>query len=1037
MIRATHLTSGKGGKGSPAAVAKYARNERDQEKAVGYYEHGAQSEWLGRGAEIAGLRGEVQQEDMIRVLSGIAPDGTDISRRGGQSQESRRFGEELTVSAPKSVSIMSVEDRRIVAAHQAAVRDAIAYVEKEMVYARRGKGGIEAEFTGNIIAGRYTHEDSRPDSITGMIAPHLHDHVIFANMTQREDGQWVALKLDWGHENEKKMVADAIYKAALAKYLMDLGYEIEWGKGNDFEIKGITREQIEHFSPRSEAIKAEIGGERSGVSAKEREAAQNRTRVKKRELSATEQRFEWRQELRDAGVPAGALREAAEARAAAGDRREAITPEQAIQSAVRHLSERDTTFSKDQLRQAALAAGMGSVRIEDIDKAIEARAAGLIDAGAAKGLRSQAYTTEAASLREAEILARAREGKGQAEAIIGKVSKASDKEELPSFTKEELSHDRRTAVAVPYVEKAEPLTGHLLQGLSQRHLDAEPKRADRGVLPGNEGSDRSRDGTLRRHDDRPEPASGAVAAIIREREASQGFAFSQGQRAAVELALTTQDRHIGIVGAAGAGKTTSMALIVEQYKAAGYEVVGVAPSAAAAKELESAGCDKTQTLASSLLEKRDPDDKKPRLYVLDEAGMVSAKDYDKFFRKADVEGARTLSVGDPRQLQSVEAGTAFKQLLETGSVEHVRIDEIQRQKDPKLREIATAFAQGDAERGVELAKPYMRQVEKGKLVDTAADAYLSLSQEEREKTLLLVGTNKTRQEINEKVREGLVKERTLGEQSVTVTAFDKLDLTKEQITKAANFHDDEKQVVVSIREKGEDGKSRPVYYDVVDTSNGKLTLRDRENPNQPGVTVDPAKARIEGVFIERQIELRDGEKVMFRQNDKERGITNGDLGTVHIGSDGKAWAETKGGIVELNDKPQVLDYAYARTIHSSQGATVERAIVVGESNRVSTAEAAYVACSREKTGLEIITENKDKLGNVWSKFSERQAALDAQQKSQRAELDVPRSLAEIQAARQDAERKLEQPEKQPARAEPRPERQDVQRQRQDEQEIER
>ncbi|OFC60513.1 hypothetical protein BAE30_07940, partial [Acidithiobacillus caldus] len=807
MIRATHLTSGKGGKGSPAAVAKYARNERDEERAVGYYEHGAQSEWLGRGAEMAGLRGEVQQADMVRVLSGTAPDGSDISSRGGQTEESRRFGEELTISAPKSVSIMAVEDRRIVAAHQAAVREAIAYVEKEMVYARRGKGGVETEFTGNLLAGRFTHEDSRPDTETGRVAPHLHDHVVIANMTRREDGQWVALKLDWGHENEKKLAADAIYKASLAKNLEALGYEIERGKGHDFEIQGITREQIEHFSPRSEAIKAEIGGERSGVSAKEREAVQNKTRLrKKEELSATAQRFAWRQELREAGVPAAALREAAERRAA-GLERDTMTPEMAVQSAIRHLSERDTTFSKDQLRQAALAAGLGSVGIEDVDRAIEARVGGLLDAGKAKGLRAEQFTTKAASLREAEILARAREGKGQAEAIIGKVSKAPESGDLPSFTSKEIQDGRRTAVAVPNTQEARPLTGHLLQGLSQRHLDAEQVGQNRGVLPGDAGTGRQRDGTLRRDVHGPEPAIGAVAAIIEAREKAQGFAFSQGQRAAVELALTSEDRHIGIVGAAGAGKTTSMALIVEEYKKAGYEVIGVAPSAAAARELESAGCDRTQTLASALLEKRDPEDKKPRLYVLDEAGMVSAKDFDAFYRKADTEGARTLSVGDPRQLQSVEAGTAFKQLLESRSIEHVRIDEIQRQKDPALREIAQAFARGDAERGVELAKPYMRQVEKGALVNTAADAYLSLSPEEREKTLLLVGTNKTRQEINEKVREGLVKEGTLGDRGVTVTALDKMDLTKEQAKRSENYRD-EKQVVVSIREKGEDGKSR-------------------------------------------------------------------------------------------------------------------------------------------------------------------------------------------------------------------------------------
>ncbi|WMT46581.1 MAG: MobF family relaxase [Acidithiobacillus caldus] len=1029
MIRATHLTSGKGGKGSPAAVAKYASNKRDQERAVGYYEHGAQSEWIGRGAEIAGLRGEVRQEDMVRVLSGIAPDGTDISNRGGQTEESRRFGEELTISAPKSVSIMSVEDRRIVAAHQAAVREAIAYVEKEMVYARRGKGGVETEFTGNLLAGRFTHEDSRPDTETGRVAPHLHDHVVIANMTRREDGQWVALKLDWGHENQKKMTADAIYKASLARALQDLGYEIERGKGHDFEIQGITREQIEHFSPRSKAIKEEIGGERNTVSAKARETAQNKTKMKKRELSATEQRFEWRQELREAGVPAAELREAAEARAAAGAvSRESMTAEQAIQSAIRHLSERDTTFSKDQLRQAALAAGLGSVTIEDVDRAIEARVGGLLDAGKAKGLRAEQFTTKAASLREAEILARAREGKGQAEAIIGKVSKAPESGDLPSFTQEELSHGRRT-ITIPDTSEARPLSQHLLRPMSELHLDAEQERADRGLLPSDAGAGRQGDGTLRRDVYGPEPAIGAVAAIIEAREKAQGFAFSQGQRAAVELALTSEDRHIGIVGAAGAGKTTSMALIVEEYKKAGYEVIGVAPSAAAATELESAGCDRTQTLASALLEKRDQDDKRPRLYVLDEAGMVSAKDYDAFYRKADAEGARTLGVGDPRQLQSVEAGTAFKQLLETGAIDYVRIDEIQRQKDPHLREIAMSFARGDAERGVELARPYMRQVEdKSKLVDTAAEAYLSLSRDEREKTLLLVGTNRTRQEINQKVRDGLIKEGTLGDRAVTVAALDKMDLSKEQVKKAANYREDDKQVVVAIREKGKDGKSRQVYYDVVDTRDDKLTLRDRENPNRATFTLDPEKARIEGAFVERQIELRDGEKLMFRQNDKERGITNGDIGLVHVSRDGKAWAETKNGIIELDEKPQVMDYAYARTVHSSQGATVEHAIVVGEANRVATAEAAYVACSREKQGLDIITNDAEKLGQVWSRFSERQAALDAQQKAQRMELDVPRGLGEIQAARREAERALEL-EPQPARAEPQPKQQETERQR--------
>ncbi|MEL5850184.1 MAG: MobF family relaxase, partial [Candidatus Igneacidithiobacillus chanchocoensis] len=378
---------------------------------------GAPSEWLGRGAAEYGLEGEIRQEDMVRVLSGITPDGEDISQRGGQNSETRRFGEELTISAPKSVSLVAIEDERVVAAHQAAVREAVAYVEREMVYARIGKGGGKgSEFTGCLVAGRYTHEDSRPDAHTGRVAPHLHDHVVIANLTKRSDGQWTALKLDWGHENQKKLAADAVYKAALAKNLQSLGYEIERGKGANFEIAGITREQIEHFSPRSETIKREIGGDRSEVSAKAREAVQNRTRERKATISQ-EQRFEWRRAFREQGLDLAALRKQAEGRAAGGVS-PAITAEQALKSAIRHLGERDTTFSRDQLRQEALAAGLGHVSPKEIEHAIEQREGGLVAAGEGKGLKSELFTTRAAVLREAEILRRARDGKGKAEAII-------------------------------------------------------------------------------------------------------------------------------------------------------------------------------------------------------------------------------------------------------------------------------------------------------------------------------------------------------------------------------------------------------------------------------------------------------------------------------------------------------------------------------------------------------------------------------------------------------------------------------------------
>jgi len=554
------------------------------------------------------------------------------------------------------------------------------------------------------------------------------------------------------------------------------------------------------------------------------------------------------------------------------------------------------------------------------------------------------------------------------------------------------------------------------------------------------------------------------------------------------LALTTQDRHIGIVGAAGAGKTTAMQVIVDQYRAAGYEVIGVAPSAAAAKELESAGCDDTRTLASSLLkrEKVEEGQKPPkRLYVMDESGMVSAKDMDAFLRKVDREGARSILVGDPLQLAAVEAGTPYAQMLDSKSIDHVKIDEIQRQKDPQLREIAQAFAGGDASRGVELAKPYMQQVRPQKedweaaqaketeqpkkedkfvpatekmmdlakakgyegsenfadvrkfldekayfigindanggkgplapkevrqeaLARSAAEAYLRLSPDERDKTLLLAGTNATRQAINEKVREGLKSEGRISGDEVKIVALDKLDITRESATKAEMYvpKHDGTQIVVKLAHdiKDKDGNveaERGSQWIVKDNRNGVLTLENFGSGEKRELIIDPAKTKITA-YETREMNLAVGDQIMYRENDRSRGIINGQQAKV-IAVDKETRnviAETRTGKqISINpSRAEVLDYSYARTVHSSQGATVERAIVVGESSSVATAEAAYVACSREKTGLQIITDDTERLGKSWSKFAEKQSAMDA------TRTKAPESYAELHEARQAADR---------------------------------
>ena len=1022
MIRNTHLT------GSPTDVVEYMQNQHKQHKmqngekrATGYYSlGGASSEWFGKGAAEQGLVGAVVGADLERALAGtVNHTREDLSTRGGQSAETRRLGEELTIAAPKSVSLLSVDDRRIVEAHQAAVREAMAYVQDEMLYARHGQGGKDgSEFTKNITAALFVHEDAR--DAEGNVAPHLHSHAIVSNMTRREDGKRVNIKLDWGHENEKKMTVDAVYKAALAKNIKSLGYGIEQTK-DGFEIQGISREQIEAFSPRSQQIKQEIGGERGESSAKARESAQNRTKGRKTTLNQTNQRYAWRQQMRAAGVDTRSLRSKADQRLADPGSK-TISAKAALKSAIRHLSERDSVFSEQQLKADALAAALGDVSYADIQAAIKQKAGGLLTAGVSKRgettRKQQMYSTQAAVFREAEILHRTRDGQGKAAPIIHESDHQAVVQEV-SFTPKELDdenreraartagNDARNEATVESLAEVKPLTKSRLRSMFERALDADDQRKDSDFLQdhaGNRGS-----GTI---DLRRSVPGVEVAALITEREAKQGFAFSNGQKAAVNLALTAADRHVGIVGAAGAGKTTAMATIVEQYKRAGYEVIGVAPSAAAAHELNSAGCDDTRTLASSLL-KHDKDGETPkkRLYVMDEAGMVSASDMDRFLHKADAEGARTIMVGDPRQLAAVDAGSPFGQMLKTGSVQYANIDDIQRQKDPQLRAIAQAFAGGDPACGVALAKPYMQTVktDPGNRVETlakaAAAAYLALDQSERDKTLLLASTNATRRAANDQIRQGMIQEGSLGDRAVMVTALDKMGLTKEASARPDHYiSTDGRPVVVEfgrgLKASDEVLAKKGSQWNVKGTQNGLLQLESRDD----GTVIDirPKVGQLQA-FSAREIELRTGDQILFRQNNKALEVTNGMTGTVKIDDYGKISVQTATGsrIALDTSRAQVFDYAYARTVHSSQGATVERAIVVGEAGRVSTAESAYVACSREKTCLQIITDDPEKLSKSWQKYGEKQNALGNVDDAQ-----LPENLNEIQKQRDKATREL-------------------------------
>ena len=130
----------------------------------------------------------------------------------------------------------------------------------------------------------------------------------------------------------------------------------------------------------------------------------------------------------------------------------------------------------------------------------------------------------------------------------------------------------------------------------------------------------------------------------------------------------------------------------EAWEAAGYEVRGVALSGIAAENLESGSGIASRTIASmehGWQQGRDGLTTRDVL-VIDEAGMVGTRQLERVLSHAAEAGAKVVLVGDPQQLQAIEAGAAFRSIHERhGGAE---IGEVRRQREDWQRDATRDLA---------------------------------------------------------------------------------------------------------------------------------------------------------------------------------------------------------------------------------------------------------------------------------------------------------------------------------------------------------
>lgn len=324
-------------------------------EADDYYAEGglAPSEWFGEAAQALGLSGAVDREQFADLLEGkVAGEQLGTTRDG---KIEHRPGWDITLSAPKSVSIMAevAGDKRLTAAHGAAVKMALAHVERHMAATRIRDGGeVRRETTGNLAIATFRHATSRAQD------PQLHTHAVVINATQDKAGNWRSLEPRAFYQLQKEI--GAIYRQELAHGVARLGYRIEPGKDALFEIAGVPGNVIDALSQRTAAIDARLaerGTSREEASAAEKQIAALDTREAKTHTDHRELRADWRTTADSLGFDQTARNElVAGARARASDL-DAASPEllarQAVAFAAAKLSEREAVFAASTLAREA------------------------------------------------------------------------------------------------------------------------------------------------------------------------------------------------------------------------------------------------------------------------------------------------------------------------------------------------------------------------------------------------------------------------------------------------------------------------------------------------------------------------------------------------------------------------------------------------------------------------------------------------------------------------------------------------------------
>lgn len=670
--------------------------------------------------------------------------------------------------------------------------------------------------------------------------PNLHTHCFILNTTQTAEGKFLTLHGKDLLQRGLMHNYGAIYRSKLAAKAIERGYPVSYLHGGEIRLDNISFEMDMKFSKRTEEIKSAMEMDKELTE----NQARFKTRSGKEELTQKELDKRWLQEINTCK------------KTSIHENQEAL--EQLRKEWAGEYINKDIQYSKHAkyLLEAQQEKELDRANISDIHRwqlAVKRATAGVARVDKMTVIREYIFEQQRAGIFENLSVEQYQE----------RLNEQVQKNLLVAVD------DKITSYDLQFQELfiREKIKDNIIKDIEKTKIDDIEKEYQK----------------------------------FKERISEQNRCPSARQEEAIKNILSSDKRMLIIQGVSGGGKTTAMRAVknIARAQKEPLQIIGLCQQGVAARKLENESGIKSQTLASFIHSRQTTGN---RIIIVDEASMVGIRDMAAVLKIAQQSNDKVVFIGDKDQILPIGAGAPFKDLVRIAEdkKELIILDENYRQQTEELREIAGLCQKGEVGAAISLADDY-GYIKRTKSQDKREK---QIAREYDPKTLIIAGTNESRERLNELIlkREwklGWVKKRelktittTIQNQDGTERAGDMRIAAGVQIIFTKNSYD---KNIIDIR-NGEQGKITEV--------NGNNI------------------------------------KVLIKTDDEKEKEVSFDL-----------------------DKYNYIDYGYALTTYKAQGQSVDKVVINTDTNNAAVIDMnnQYVNMTRAKWELKIFTDDKNEL----------------------------------------------------------------------------